>query len=215
MLLGLAVVVGVGATLWLRRGGDEVPKIRQAARDYAKAMTTGDAAQLAAATTGDAVSLQLLAAQGRQNAAYERLSQAARKRFGDDRQVLAGRRGRDHVSNLIERIDAEPVELKENRARLGYLWLVREGQGWKVDRTLLVAPATPGTDPLSSLDLVDALARAYNETAAAIETNAVKDTDEARTMFIEKTRDAVESTTLRAVRPLSRPATQPTTRSSN
>jgi hypothetical protein len=207
MLVAAAVVALAVAGGCNRSGGNGSP--RTVAKAYVQAMVSGDGQAIRDASVGDEGSAQLLTAQAKQNAAYERLAAAAKKQFGDANTVLAGRRATDHFANRLATIDAEPESITTagDEAAVGEgsakIWLRRVGDAWKVDRVRQVMPG----DAADYLPLVDGIRRAHEEVAAGIEAGTYPTAEEAKADLFRKTSAAVRASTKETV-----PATRPSTR---
>lgn len=205
------------AAFLLTMSGCKQPNIvspRAAARTFVQAMVSGDEQAMRNISEGDETSAQVLAAQARQNAAYERLSAAAKSRFGDPSQVLAGRRADDHYASRLARIDSEQEVISGNTATVGEgpntIYLQRAGDSWKVDRSRLVPPSLDGA--AEHIKLIDAIRAADERVTAAIVAGKYPTAADARAALLKQMNAAIRGTLGEPeTRPTTNPSSRPTT----
>jgi hypothetical protein len=189
---------------------------RAAVRAFVQAMVNGDEKAMRDASIGDEPSARLLAAQARQNKAYERVAAAAAAKFGNASFVMVGRRAGDHYASRLATIDSEPEAITSTTATVGEgpntIYLQRVGDTWKVDRARLVPPAL--SDPSEHIAMIDAIRQAHEDVAAAIEAGQLKTAPEARAALIKQTATAIKSRIGEpaGTRPTTGPATAASTR---
>ena len=193
-----AILICLAITTLLSAGCDRGPSAatadpRSAARAFVTAMNTGDAAAIAAVTTGDEPSLQLLVSLAKLNAAHTRLEKLSADKFGNAKAVFAYPRGRDSFAAMAAEIDKAPETITGNSATigkgLGAVNLLKVDNAWKVDRSAYVPPGDGG----SAKAVTDLLAAAYTEVADGIASGSLKTADEAKAVLMGKQQQAVLS----------------------
>jgi hypothetical protein len=215
-LLHFALFAGLALAVVGCRSEPTAESPRSVAKSFISAMVTGDEQTLRSVSIGDEPSALLLAAQARQNQAYEHLLKTAAARFKDPHSVVTGRRADDHYSSRLQTIDGERETINGDSATIGEgpntIYLQRIGGMWKVDRARLVPPGMQ--DIREHLRMIDALRDADEQIAVNIEKGKYDTADQARAAFIELTIQAVNPSTLPATRPATQPANDPATRPS-
>jgi hypothetical protein len=176
------------------RGPDpQTASPRAAAKAFAEAMTTGDAATIRRVSDGDDASLQVLTAVANGTAAYTRLERAAATRFGDPKAVISILRRSDPYAKLLAGIDAAPEAVQGDQATVGSgsekLHLKRSGDAWKVDRAMQLPPG--GGDVSGHLAMMRAMTQAYDEVTAGMASGAYGTADAAKAALVGKTMQAV------------------------
>lgn len=203
----VAIVLALALTTGCNRGTPvDTSNPRAAARTFIAAMNAGDAAAIAAVSTGDDASLQLLVTLAKLSAAHGRLEKISADKFGDSKAVFAYARGRDHFATMAAEIDKAPETVSGTNATIGKglsaVYLVKVNNAWKVDRSHYVPPEGAA----SANAVPELLAKAYAEVADSIANGSLKTPEEAKAVLMGKQQQAVLS---QLVDP---PTTRPTTR---
>ena len=196
------------------RGTAATSSPRAAAKAFVTAMNSGDADTIAAVSTGDDASLQLLVSLAKLNAAYARLEKVAAGKFGDPKSVFAYPRGKDHYATMAREIDTAPETIDGATATIGKglssIQLRKVNGEWKVDR----ARHAPAEGVSSAVAMSDALSKAYNDVADGIADASLPTAEEAKAVLMGKQQQAIltQGAVSAITQAASKPATAPVRR---